>query len=432
MVHQHFMLGEPFSGLENLLLFNPNIIQAKSALFAWLPWFKAIPRRSAAQVYDDLGAETGLSVDLERSVSDLSVGEQQRLELLKILHQGADIIIFDEPTAVLTPQEVDLFFAQVRALRAKGKTIVLISHKLNEIAEITDNVTVIRQGSSIGTWATATTSRVELAELMVGNNQIPQVVRSPLTPGAKPRLAVTGVRTQATPSQLHGANLVVHGGEVVGIAGVEGNGQDAMIRAILAPHSLDDLSGSIEVDGRPIIGLAADEIRQMGVVGLPEDRLRYGILPGLPLYQNLLLGQHRRSEFHSGPIYNFKKVRQRCAALVDEFDVRPRDVEISLDRLSGGNQQKFVVARELSQKPGVMVAAHPTRGVDILAKAQIHNELLALGKRGAAVLVISSDLEELFELCHRILVICKGQIVKEMTSDAFDLKAIGSAMGGIQ
>jgi simple sugar transport system ATP-binding protein len=431
MVHQHFMLAEPFSGLENLILFRPGV--GKKSWFAkFLRLLSPLNLKQLREEYCGIATDFSLEVDLDSAISDLSVGQQQRLELLKVLSQGADIIIFDEPTAVLTPQEVELFFKGLAILKGEGKTILLITHKLNEIAAITDHVTILRHGKTVGSVATQTVTKEEIAALMVGNKAIPQPIDNPVPKKGVPVLKVSGLSGQLGTSRLECIDLELGPGEILGVAGVEGNGQDALIQALLNPEKMSKLRGGIEILGQQVKSLSGQKIRDLGVVSLPEDRIRFGVIPEFTLYESLLIGQYRRAEYQHLGFYSFSKIKATCQQLLDRFDVRPARVELRLDSLSGGNQQKFVVGRELLMDPKLIIAAHPTRGVDILAKAQIYNELVLQAQRGTGLLVISSDIEELFQLCHRIVVIFKGSLVREFSVAGYDLRALGAAMGGIK
>lgn len=406
MVHQHFMLAEPLTALDNILL------HQKGSTFSLLP------RKEQTKKLQDLASRYGFNFELKAKVEDLSVGEQQQLEILKILSQDSDILILDEPTAVLTAKEVQDLFVNLRNLKAEGKTILIITHKLKEVMNLTDNVTVFRSGQVISSKKTAETNTEELAEMMVGRRiQKPQE-RKTLVDLSKPVLKFTGVSAQLGDYGIHDINFNVHAKEIVGIAGVEGNGQDVLIRSLLDPSSLKKHSFNGDVNFEGLIG------------SFPEDRLRFGVLPSRPVFENFILGQQQQPQFSRGIILKTKDIIQKTKEIMDTYDVRPYDPMLPFEKLSGGNQQKLVVARALSQKPQVLIAARPTRGVDIGAIEFIHNEMRLARDRGAGILLISSELDELMTLSDRIFVIYKGRFVAEFSRSQFDEIAIGTAMGG--
>ncbi|MGZ3768843.1 MAG: ABC transporter ATP-binding protein [Bdellovibrio sp.] len=406
MVHQHFMLAETLTALDNILL------HQKGSPFSLLP------RKKQKQKLQDLASRYGFNFDLKSKVEDLSVGEQQQLEILKILSQDSEILILDEPTAVLTAKEIEDLFTNLRKLKAEGKTILIITHKLKEVISLTDNVTVFRAGQVIGSKKTAETNTEELAEMMVGRHiQKPQVRKTDID-YTRPVLTFKNVSAQAGNQTVSEINLTVHSREIVGIAGVEGNGQETIIRAILDPVSLKKKSmvGDIEFEGT--------------VCSFPEDRLRFGVLLSRPVFENYILGQQRNPAFANGIFLKNKEIISKTKKIMDDFDVRPHDPLLAFENLSGGNQQKLVVARALSQNPQVLLAARPTRGVDIGAIEFIHNEMRLARDRGAGILLVSSELDELMSLSDRILVLYKGRFIAEFSKDHFDEIAIGTAMGG--
>ncbi|MEK2689785.1 ABC transporter ATP-binding protein [Bdellovibrio sp. GT3] len=405
MVHQHFMLAEPLTALDNILL------QQDGGPFSLLPRVEQLKK------LNDVAARYGFDVDLNATVEELSVGAQQRVEILKILSQDSEILILDEPTAVLTPQEVQDFFKNLRQLKAEGKTILIITHKLKEVMAITDEVTVFRAGKVIGSRKTAETSIADLAEMMVGRR-----LQNPVERGTsidpKPVIEIKNLSAQLGNHKVENMNLTVHTREVVGIAGVEGNGQDIMIRALLDHHAFSKkhISGQVQVHGK--------------VGSFPEDRLRFGVLPTRPAFENYLLGQQRTAKFAHGVFLKMKDIIQATRLAMEQYDVRPRNENLEFSRFSGGNQQKLVVARALLQQPQAVIAAQPTRGVDIGAIEFIHNEIRAARDAGAGVLLISSELDELMALSDRILVLYKGRLIAEFPRNEFDEIKIGAAMGG--
>lgn len=405
MVHQHFMLAEPFSALDNILL------QQKGSAFSLLP------RKEQKKRLTEIAEHYGFALDLEANVEDLSVGEQQRVEILKILSQDSEILILDEPTAVLTPQEVQDLFKNLRRLRDEGKTILIITHKLKEVMSLTDFVTVFRAGRVVGQKKTSETSADELAEMMVGRRLQKAQERETLVDPSQVLLRFDNVSAKLGNHSIHEIQLHVHSKEIVGIAGVEGNGQDLIIRSLLDASSLDKRSLTGQVSHNGTLG------------SFPEDRLRLGVLPSRPVYENFILGQQKSSLFSRGIFLKVKEIISKTQEVMNTYDIRPHNPLLSFEKLSGGNQQKLVVARALFQKPQVVVAAQPTRGVDIGAIEFIHNELRAARDEGAAVLLISSELDELMALSDRIVVLYKGRLVAEFSRSQFDEVALGRAMG---
>ncbi|MNJ92812.1 Ribose import ATP-binding protein RbsA [compost metagenome] len=419
MVHQHFMLAEPVTALDNILL------QKEGSAF------ERLDRAGEKKKLETLAERYGFDIDLEARIEDLSVGAQQRIEILKILSQNSEIIILDEPTAVLTPQEVLDLFENLRRLKAEGKTILLITHKLKEVMGLTDSVTVFRAGSVIANKTTKETSVMDLAEMMVGRRINIPVERSTSVQTEREILRLVNISASLGNHSISQLTFSVHGKEIVGIAGVEGNGQDVLIRTVLDPKSLNKktLAGHISLFGNDIHKKSTQEIRSLGVGAFPEDRLRFGALPSRPVFENFLLGQQRSAQFCRGLFLKSRAILKATQDAMKTYDVRPQNELLPFGKLSGGNQQKLVVARELGNKPGFVLAAQPTRGVDIGAIEFIHNEIRKSRDEGAGVLLVSSELEELMALSDRILVIFKGHIVGEFKRHQFDEIAIGAAMG---
>lgn len=406
MAHQHFMLAEPLSALDNIIL-----QQQDSA-------FSLLRRDEQKKRIQTIAERYGFELNLDAKVEDLSVGEQQRIEILKILSQESEILILDEPTAVLTPQEVQDLFKNLRRLKEEGKTILIITHKLKEVMSITDAVTIFRAGHVVGVKKTFETSIAELAEMMVGHHlQSPQE-RTSSVGFESEILKLQSLSATLGTHHIKDISLTLHSKEILGIAGVEGNGQDVLIRAILDRHAFTkhSLQGSINIQGK--------------VCSFPEDRLRFGMLPGRPVYENFILGQHRSYLFSRGIFLKSGEILRRTKEAMDSYDIRPHNPTLAFDKLSGGNQQKLVVARALLQQPQLVIAAQPTRGVDIGAIEFIHNELRKARDEGAGILLISSELDELMTLSDRIVVLYKGAIVAEFSRSEFSEIALGSAMGG--
>ena len=418
MVHQHFMLFSPFTVLENI------IIGEESHTAGVLSTSRQ--RREISALME----ENRLVVDLSARVEDLSVGIQQRVEILKILFRGATILVFDEPTAVLTPQEVQELFKTFRAMKAQGRGIIFISHKLDEVLEIADRITVIRQGKVVETMDRAGATKPRIAALMVGKPVLLEVDRPPLQAGATV-LEVRDLEVKSPRGYLavNGLSLSVRGGEIYGIAGVEGNGQSELVRAIA--EGADVTSGDILLEGQSILPWSVRQRREKGIAHIPEDRQKYGLLLTFSLAQNLALGMHHRAPFVTRfSTVNKRAVRQSARDIISRFDIRTPSEDTPANALSGGNQQKAVVAREISANPRLLVASQPTRGVDIGATEFIHRQLVKERSEGKAVLLISADLDELLALSDRIGIIFKGKIIKEFAHDEAVKEEVGLFMTG--
>jgi ABC-type uncharacterized transport system ATPase subunit len=426
MVHQHFKLSLHHSVLENIL-----ISEAKKP-FGW------IDRKSLQKILATKARELGFDeFPWTKNVGDLSVGQQQQLEIFKALLHQPKVLILDEPTAVLTPQEVTQFFNTLKKFKQAGTAVVIITHKLKEIINITDRVYVMRHGCNISTARTQDSRLEDLAAAMIGQKSLPLASS---TNGARIRtneiLKIQNLSVEQDGHILDIQNFGISRGEVVGLAGVEGNGQDLLIRALLEPRSFKNLTGRIEFLGSTIERSSTADILKLGLRALPEDRLKLGILPQRSALENFILGHQR--QFSTGGLLRWKVASTLAQHAFKKFDVRPLSLELPLDKFSGGNQQKVVVARELFGHPQLLIAAHPTRGVDLHASAFLRQQIGAVAQTDAqtaaqagAVLVISSDLDELFEMCDRILVIYKGRIQKEFNRGQFSEEKIGAAMAGI-
>jgi ABC-type uncharacterized transport system ATPase subunit len=424
MVHQHFMLVENFTVLDNVMLGAEGGVK----LAGQRPAIEAKLR--------EICTRYRLDVDPLAVISTLSVGAQQRVEILKQIYRSASILILDEPTAVLTAQETASLFDILRLFKEQGKTIVLITHKLQEIMDITDQVTVMRAGRVVGAVATAETSKEQLANMMVGRPIQSELPRAPFHPGA-PVLTVSGLTLQDKQhvKQLDGINLSLRAGEIVAIAGVSGNGQSELLE-ILSGMRLPS-SGTVDFLGTPMPfagradadGLPAI-VRRLGIAHIPEDRLRDGVIKDFTVMQNTVFGYEARDCNRWG-LFNFKAIAQRCARLLTAFDVRPANPDLRIGLLSGGNQQKVVIAREVEAKPKLMLVGQPTRGVDIGTIESIHTQLLKMRDEGVAILLVSVELEEVRALADRIIVMSGGRITGELPIDEFDTTRIGLLMGGM-
>jgi simple sugar transport system ATP-binding protein len=416
MVHQHFMLVEPFTVLENLLL------GAEGGLTL------AEGADRARKEIAGLEREYGLEVDLDARVADLPVGVQQRVEILKALFRGARVLIMDEPTGALTPQEADHLFRILRNLRDQGRTVVLITHKLREIMAVTDNVSVMRRGEMVAHRRTAATSTEELAELMVGRKVLLRVDKGPAHTGA-PVLEVANlvVRDGAGVTRVKGISFTVRAGEIVGIAGVAGNGQSELLEALAGIRPI--ASGRVAIKGRPIDEAA--HARTHGLGHVPEDRLRMGLVPEFAAYENAILGYQLDPDYSRHGFLNTRGIVGTCLRWMRGYDVRPGDALLKARSFSGGNQQKLVLARELEHDPELLLVGQPTRGVDIGAIEFIHKRLIAMRDAGKAVLLVSVELDEILSLSDRILVMFDGTITGELDAAEADERRIGLLMAGI-
>lgn len=422
MVHQHFMLVETFSVLENVML------GAEGG---------ALLKAGAAAVrseLDRLGREYGLRVDPDAIVGDLPVGDQQRVEILKALCRGAEILILDEPTGVLTPQETDQLFRILSTLRARGTTILLITHKLREIMAATDRVFVMRGGQVVAERRTAETSAEELAELMVGRKVRFAVEKSANPPGGE-LLRAEGItlRDERGVLALDGVGFSLRGGEILGIAGVSGNGQSELLEILsgIRPPT----SGRLSVLGREVDTsrpCQPEEMRVLGLAHVPEDRHRLGMVGGFSAAQSSILGYQRDPAYCGRVLIDNADVSRRAGELMERFDVRPRASELRTAAFSGGNQQKLILAREIARKPRILLAGQPTRGLDIGAIEFVHKRLIELRNAGAGVILVSAELDEILSLSDRILVMFEGRIVGEVSADEADEKKIGLLMANVR
>ncbi len=420
MVHQHFMLVEPFTVLENIILGSEggaNLDAAKEAAKAKLLM---------------LEEQFGFNLPLDTPVEKLSVGVRQRAEILKALYRGAEILILDEPTAVLTPQECEQLFALVRQLKDQGKTILFVTHKLHEIMAVTDDVTVIRAGKTVAERKTAETNPGELAELMVGAKVVRKTARKQHEAEIA-RLRLTGVSAVGDHGlELKDINLEVFDGEVLGIAGVAGNGQTELLEIITGLRPVKGgvihMGGDIIADDQLVTNPIA--LRRMGMAHVAEDRLKTGVVESMSARENAILGYQREKDFSSRGILKLKAIAAKAAGYFESQDVRPRNPDLPIGSFSGGNQQKLVIARELAHEPQLMVIGQPTRGVDIGAVTKIHDQITELRNAGKAILVVSADLDELLSISDRIAVMCEGEVVGTMNvEDATETK-LGLMMAG--
>ncbi|WAJ29961.1 ABC transporter ATP-binding protein [Antarcticirhabdus aurantiaca] len=421
MVHQHFMLVENFTVTENVMLG----AEQSGLLNAGI-------RRVRAELLR-LEREHGLEIDPDAVIEDLPVGLQQRVEILKALYRGAEILILDEPTGVLTPAEADQLFGVLRQLKAEGKTIVLITHKLREILAVTDAVSVMRRGEIVATKRTAETSAGELAELMVGRRVLLRVDKAEAKPAA-PALKVSNLTVHDSRGvpMVKDVSFEVRAGEIVGIAGVAGNGQSELLEALAGIRPAK--SGTIELLGQrldPCGGIDPAGMRAAGLAHVPEDRHGMGLVLPFREAENAILGYHRDRSYAKGPFLDLSAMRRDAEAKIGAYDIRPPNSELRTANFSGGNQQKIVLAREMERGPKVLLIGQPTRGVDVGAIEFIHRRIVAMRDEGRAILLVSVELDEIRGLADRILVMFDGRIVGERSPDASEGE-IGLLMAGVE
>jgi len=417
MVHQHFMLADNLTVLENIVL-------------------GAEPRRGVLLDYDrareeirELSRRYGMALDPDRLVEDLTVGERQRAEIIKVLYRGARILILDEPTAVLVPHEVDELFKNLRELKREGVTVIFISHKLDEVLAIADRITVMRGGRTVATVLPSDVTAGQLAELMVGS-ELPRPETRVSTVTDVVELSVEGLSVRGSGERwlLRDIDFRIRRGEIVGVAGVEGNGQRELVQAILGLHSID--TGRIVLGDEDITTWSTVRRREHGIGYIPEDRHEMGLLLTSPLWENVMLGHQGRPPFARGPWVNRKGAEARTAEIVREFRVATPSTDVAAYALSGGNQQKLIVGREMVAEPRVLIAGQPTRGIDVGAQAAVWESIRAARRNGLALLLISADLEELIGLSDTLHVIFEGRFVAKLDPNQVTPEELGSYMTG--
>ena len=418
MVHQHFMLVDNLTVAENVVLGS----ETKKGGFLF-------DLREARRRVKELSEKYGLYVDVDAKIEDIPVGMQQRVEIIKTLYRGAEILIFDEPTAVLTPQETEELFEVMRRLKKAGKTMIFISHKLNEVMEISDNITVMRLGKVTANLVTKETNPREIARAMVGRDVVLRVEKKPHEPKEVVfEVEDLWVKDNRGLDAVRGVSFKVRAGEIVGIAGVAGNGQSELAEAITGLRKIE--KGKVKLLGQDVTGLDPRSLRNMGLTHIPEDRHKYGMILQYPAYYNMILGKHWWEPYSIRGFLNHPAIIEDSKRLFEEFDVRPRNVNMLGANFSGGNQQKIVVAREISSKPKFIVVAQPTRGLDVGAIEFIHKTILKLREQDIAILLISMELEEIFSLSDRILVMYEGQIMGEVRPEETTVEEVGLMMAG--
>ncbi|MFC7045533.1 ABC transporter ATP-binding protein [Halobacteriaceae archaeon GCM10025711] len=419
MIHQHFMLVDNMTVAENVVLGN------EPRKWGGL----AVDRAKAHREVLDLGERYGFDVDPDPLIEDVSVGVQQRVEILKALYRGADVLILDEPTAVLTPQEVEDLFGVFEELTDQGKTIIFITHKLGEAMHAADDITVLRDGENVGTVAADETTREELAELMVGREVLMETEKAPADPGeAVLDVDSLHVDDERGVEAVGGVSFSVREGEVFGIAGVDGNGQAELVEAITGLRQPE--AGSVSLDGTDVTDTSRRDRIQGGMAYIPEDRQERGLVMDFDLVSNAILGSQHAAPFASNGRIDWNEAERHAEAVVEQYDVRPPQTGVDAVSLSGGNQQKFIVGREFERDPRLVVATHPTRGVDIGSTEFIHNRLLELRAAGKAVLLVSSKLDEVQGLSDRLGVMYEGELMDVVDPTTVTEEELGLLMAG--
>ena len=422
MVHQHFMLVENFTVLENIILgFEGETVFGEKL-------------QKAKQDLEKLCQAYNFNIDLDATISDLSVGFRQRVEILKSLYRGAEILILDEPTGVLTPQEVDELFKILRALKEEGKTIVLITHKLIEIMDLTSEVSVMRQGEMVGHTKTEDTNKEQLAEMMVGRSVLLRVDKKEIKKGETIfQVNNLSVKDDLDVTRVKDVSLEIRSGEILGIAGVTGNRQTELLEALSGIRKVE--SGKIELFGEKISDqdnfLNPRLLKQKGLAHVPEDRQRMGLITDFKAHENLIFGYHDQEPFSKSSILNNREITEYSNKVMQEYDVRPNSPNLITSNFSGGNQQKIILSRELNENPKVLLVGQPTRGVDIGAIEFIHQRLIDMRDRGAAILLASVELDEILSLSDRIIVMFDGKIVGEKENKNVTERELGLLMAGV-
>ena len=419
MVHQHFKRVECFSVLDNIILG----VEPTRGLF--------LEKKKAREKVLELSNKYGLKVDPDALVSDITVGMQQRTEILKMLYRDNEVLIFDEPTAVLTPQEIEELMKIMKSLAKEGKSILFITHKLNEIMEVADRCTIIRKGKYIGTVDIKDTTKEELSRMMVGRNVSFSVDKKPSTPGE----TVLKVEHMTVPSKSHSNNAVkdvsfnVRRGEIVCIAGIDGNGQSEFVQGLTGLENIT--GGTITFCGKDITHASIRDRSKAGMSHIPEDRHKHGLVLDYSLEQNMVLQRYWAPEFQNHGFIKSKAVRDHAVRLIEQYDVRSGQGPVTITRsMSGGNQQKAIIAREIDKAPELLVAVQPTRGLDVGAIEYIHKQLVAQRDSGKAVLLVSLELDEVMDVSDRILVMYEGELVGQLDPKKVTVEELGLYMAG--
>lgn len=419
MVHQHFMLMESFTVLENIILGH----EPTNGI--------VLNIRKAREQILKLSEKYGLAIDPDAQISNITVAQQQRVEILKVLYRGADILIFDEPTAVLTPQEITEFIQIIKNLAKEGKSIILITHKLSEIKAVADQVTIIRRGRDVGTFEVANVDDNRLAELMVGHHVNMKLNQKSVKLGREilkvENLKVKNTRGSFAVKKL---SLNIHGGEILGLAGIDGNGQDELVEAITGLRHVN--GGKVIINGQNMTNKKVRQITEAGVAHIPADRQKYGLILNLPLAENLVLQTYYKQPYSKHGIINHQAIYEHAEELIKKYDIRTTSAELPASDLSGGNQQKAIIARELDRNSDLIIAFQPTRGLDVGAIEYIHKQLLAERDAGKAVLLVSYELDEIMQLSDRIAVLHDGKISGEVKPEDTNDTELGLLMTGIK
>ncbi|MCR1898508.1 ABC transporter ATP-binding protein [Irregularibacter muris] len=418
MVHQHFMLVQPFTVAENIIL-GSEITKPLGVL--------DMPK--AVEQVKELSQKYGLHVDPHSKIQDITVGMQQRVEILKALYRGAEILILDEPTAVLTPQEIKELIQIMRNLTKEGKTIIIITHKLKEIKEAADFCTIIRRGKHIDTVKVEETSESELASMMVGREVSFEVDKDEKQPGDKVlEIKNLMVKDNRGINAVEGLSLEVRAGEILGIAGVDGNGQSELIDAITGLKKIE--SGSVSINGKDVTGKTVKEIIESGISSIPEDRQKRGLIMDFTVAENMVLENYYKEPFAKKGRLSYESMKKFARELIEKFDVRPTNENLQAKSLSGGNQQKVIIAREVTNDPDLLIAAQPTRGLDVGAIEYVHKSLVEQRDKNKAVLLVSLELDEVLNVSDRIAVIYEGKIVGVVDAKEADENTLGIMMAG--
>ncbi len=420
MVHQHFMLIPPFTVTENVML-GMESTRASGIL---------LDNSAAARRIRAISDQYGLGVDPDAHIRDLPVGAQQRVEILKLLYREADILILDEPTAVLTPQEVDRLFSTIETLIEQGKSIIFITHKLSEVLQVADRITVLRAGRVVGTTTPNETTEEELATMMVGRHVELELEKNP----ANPREVVLHVENLCVADErggmaVDGVSFDIRGGEILGIAGVHGNGQTELVQALTGLRPVSE--GSIEILGASVVNATPRQVLERGVAHIPDDRQRDGLVLSFPIHDNLILNTYYLPAFAKGISIQEQSVLASATQLVKQFDIRAPSIDVPAGVLSGGNQQKVIVAREFSRPVRLIIASQPTRGLDVGSIEYIHRQILEKRDQGVAVLLVSPELDEILSLSDRIAVMYRGKIMDVVSADEANRERIGLLMAGV-
>ncbi|MEW6045255.1 MAG: ABC transporter ATP-binding protein [Bacillota bacterium] len=419
MVHQHFMLVPVMTVAENVVL-GAEPVRHRYKL----------DRRKAARAVEDISGKFGLAVDPHALVRELPVGVQQRVEIIKVLYRNARVLILDEPTAVLTPQEVDELFRILKGLVAAGHSVIFITHKLKEALEIADRIVVLRQGRVVGATAPGRTTEADLAAMMVGRGVALEVEKGPAKPGdVVLRVEGVWVFDERGAAAVQGVDFEVRSGEIVGVAGVQGNGQTELMEALMGLRPV--AAGRVSILGRALSALSVRDLVELGVAYIPEDRQRDGLVLAFPVYENLALNTYYRPPAAGRGVLRLEAMRKHAEDLVQTFDIRTPSVDVAVSTLSGGNQQKVIVAREFSRPIRLLLASQPTRGLDVASVEYIHRRIIEQRDAGAGVLLVSTELEEILSLSDRIAVMYRGRIVALEERTRLSRERLGLLMAGV-